>query len=91
METVGTAVEACLVDDMYSLAAFHRHIRQIEPVYAELMELKEKVMNNWQILVASRTDVKCRDGRIRRVTNTFIINDVKLIMQRAKQPLGFTK
>jgi hypothetical protein len=58
------------------ITLFHQHLRQAEPVYAMLMELKEKVrsyLGNGTVI--EEADMYRRDGRIQKETNTSSIKD----------------
>ena len=67
------------------IAIFHQSLRQTEPVYARLMELKEKVgqyLKKWT--VAGEADLHQRDGRIQKETITSDIKDKKPTLPREK-------
>jgi hypothetical protein len=67
------------------IAKFHDYLRQKEPVYARLMELREKVC---PFLRKSPVDAEAeklnRGGRIQKETNTSSSKDREPILPRGK-------
>jgi hypothetical protein len=74
------------------ITIFHQRLRQAEPVYAVLMELKEKVRQYLRKgTVLGEADMYQRDGRIQKETNTSSIKDREPTLPRGKLRPDSTK
>jgi hypothetical protein len=84
-ESVIKAIEASSAITPSPIEKFHDHLRQKEPVYARLMELKKKV---FPFLGKSPVDTEAeklnRGGRIQRETNTSSSKDREPILLPGK-------
>jgi hypothetical protein len=92
MKAPDEAVETNPVVLPSPITIFHQHLRQAEPVYAVLMELKEKVRRYFREgIVVGEADMYQRDGRIQKETNTSSIKDTEPTLPRGKLRPDSTK
>jgi hypothetical protein len=79
------AIETSPIMALSPIAKFHQYLRQAEPVYAVLMELKEKVRSCLgKGTVGGEADMYQRDGRIQKETNISNIKDREPTLLRGK-------
>lgn len=85
-------IETSPVTKPSPITIFHQHLRQTEPVYAVLMELKEKVRSYLgKAIVVGEADMYQRDGRIQKETNTSRTKDREPTLPRGKLRPDSTK
>jgi hypothetical protein len=92
MKAPTEAIETNQVITPSPITIFHQRLRQAEPVYAMLMELKEKVCQYLRKgIVVGEVDMYQRDGRIQKETNTSSIKDREPILPLGKLRPDSTK
>jgi len=92
MKAPTEAIETNPVKTPSPITIFHQRLRQAEPVYIVLMELKEKVCQYLRKgIVVGEVDMYHRDGRIQKETNTSSIKEREPTLPRGKLRPDSTK
>ena len=92
MKAPAEAIETNPVITPSPITIFYQRLRQAEPVYAVLTELREKVRQYLGMgIVVGEVDMCQRDGRIQKETNTSSIKDREPTLPREKMRPDSTK